>query len=267
MKPKFRIFHLPLFISALLGIALIAYSYLSTPRDSIHTYALTLEENSFICGDGYTYVLSVPLPDGRLSLTRSPDSRHKEFVLDFIVSASQTTLPYKLAFSALSPEQVFIPNDGSVWRLDEKEKDNFIITPYAVPADDTEAERKLPSESKSTVTSDREHYHLGISFYFESEKELGSVTCRLAVKFKDGWYYMGSDECELERSPQLMAVNTLHYSVNAGFTPLYLDDYMDLYLCLVAFDASGNKLFTSNNFAGKTSGGFLKVDMPSDFYN
>ena len=191
MKPKFRIFHLPIFIIGLLGAAFTLFLYFISPRDSLHQYALTLEAGQLVSADGYVWAVESE-EDGSLRVNILHAVGGKNF---FEQQNSKNTawMPANgadMAILVFGNEMVFLRSDGSIWNAEERDAETAELSLYAWPAEDMDY-FGIVRRHDVDVT----YYHRGrlISAEFEFEAQRDDpydYSSKLAAKTFNGWYYL-----------------------------------------------------------------------------
>ena len=235
MKHKIRFYHFQIYIFVLLGLILMAVIYITEPQETIYDYALSLEDDQFFSGDKSVWELDGVLESGALTVSKLLDVENQRFKIEPTRYSASDILPYSLAFHTLDAAQVFIRGDGSVWRAYNynRKTGQMQLLPFALPAGDIQTGQGVEADSfeiylYQETRNSYNPYKFTTEFRFSYDRDdLREYTCRLAMKFRNGWYYLAEADGSLMYLRPVSALRPASYSGEALFDELYLDAYMN----------------------------------------
>lgn len=111
---KIRIFHLPVFMSALFGLILAIVLYITVPGESLLDYALTLEDGQFVCETGNIYEFAEVDPNG-ITLATWVGRAPRKFKTRFGKAPANELLPHEFAMQLTDPGSIYADNQGRIW--------------------------------------------------------------------------------------------------------------------------------------------------------
>jgi len=197
MKQKFRLFHLPVFIVVLVGLALALVLHFSQPRDSLLDYALTLQDGQFICEDGSIWELNRGIYGDRVNIRLIGKAKNKRFQNFGPLIDADKLLPHEYAIAAEKMRLIFLSSDGSVWFApNDVTADNVsqIIPYYTIPAPKFEP---IDGSMDATVKSYRSTRSGYRAYMIKALGRNHTARAYLSVELKDGRYYIYSTTGEI----------------------------------------------------------------------
>lgn len=209
---KIRIFHLPVFIIVIIGLALALYLHISQPRESLLDYALTLKDGQFICETGRIYEAVADYPtSGRIYAKRVGEVKGN-FKVNFKNTPAEKLLPHEFAMQMTDYGSIYIGSDGSVWHdtHEEYNENNALLLQYLTPAavldSSNAAELNIyDGDLYQDYTRDLlgikhkiyNYYALSLDYAIihtssstQTSENISNV--EFSVKLKDGWYAIPS---------------------------------------------------------------------------
>ena len=191
MKHKIRIFHLPVFLSVIAGIVLMAIVHFTTPDTSLLDYAMSIGGSStFVCEDGTLWRLSIDR-GSRVHVQRTGEASEKAFRQIHSPINAAALLPHEYAMCTEKYRLIFIRGDGSIWlcpNVDPDPANTELIPFYVFPnlSYDESAGQDIEWKHYSGV---RGHSGGYVSYYITSPEEQ-NIRAYLSVELKDGRYYL-----------------------------------------------------------------------------
>lgn len=212
MKQGFRLFHFPVFIAVLVGMALALILHFSQPRDSLLDYALTLQDGQFICETGKIYEAVADYPASDRIYARCIGDANGDFVVNFGSTPAENLLPHEFAMQMTVYGSIFIDNSGNVWHDTHEvcNGENALLVQYLTPA--AVLDRSDVVEINifgGSLKQDYRHDAVGIkqevfTYYpisltysilhssSSADRYNDDLAVEFSVKLKNGWYAITS---------------------------------------------------------------------------
>ena len=151
---KIKIFHLPVFIAALLGGVLAAVLYTIVPGESLLDYALTLEDGQFVCETGNIYEFAEVDLNG-ITLATWVGRAPRKFKTRFGKTPAKELLPHEFAMQLTDPGSIYADNQGRIWcHASECLYDSTVASlKLYISAPATEFERKSVGDIQIDIAS------------------------------------------------------------------------------------------------------------------
>ncbi len=212
MKQKFRLFHLPIFIAVLVGLALALVLHFNQPRDSLLDYALTLQDGQFICETGKIYEAVADYPASDRIYARCIGEANGDFVVNFGSIPAEKLLPHEFAMQMTVYGSIFIDNRGNVWHDTHEvcNGKNALLVQYLTPAallDRSDAveinihygslKQDYRRDAIGTKHEVFTYYPISLTYsilhsFSYAERYNDDLAAEFSVKLKDGWYAITS---------------------------------------------------------------------------
>lgn len=261
---KIKIFHLPVFIAALLGgiIAVVLYMYVS--GNSLADYARNLQDGQFICENGYIYEKIKETDSGLITANRVGHSGCR-FTILFGRKPADKLLPHEYAMQITDYGSIFMDKQGTVWLLQNLNHNSTQarLSQFFLPSAelDTADVGQLPIDSATQKLSGGGssyyphsvpiNYHsITIPFKAELTSELNTyrkyfrnTKVEFSVKLKDGWHCV-----DVYRPNTQYSIDPNKYNQSIKLLNLCRGVYMNAQCRLTVYDKNNDRALSQCEF-------------------
>jgi len=275
---KLRIFHLPVFIAAVLGLILSAVLYLYASGYSMADYAQTLKDGQFICENGYIYE-AIEVKDSGIVIANRVGHSLCRFTVLFGRKPTDTLLPHEFAMQVTDQGSIFMDNQGTVWLVKSLNADSgqVRLTQFFLPAADLDTAEvdELQIDSKTQKLSGGGLYYppaaptndfaLTIPFKANLTSELNTyrkyfsaTNVEFSVKLKDGWHSV-----DIYRPNTQYSIDPYIYNQSVKLLHLCRNTYMNGQCRLTVYDKNTLKALSRCEFGLLINKGKAYIELVS----